>query len=323
VIRRADNVAQIGIFDARDGSVRVLKTVEWSRVGGLRFSPDSTMLAYHRPSTEGGYNRDVFIIALDGSRETRIADAPGDDTVLEWTPDGHGVLIASDRGGSMSVWRVGVGTQSAAPSYELVKSDVGIVLSLGLTRDGTLYYSLLPTRSNIYVAAFDEATGQLSSAPVQPMRQFKGYNWGPVWSSDGKLLAYASRRDIPSPINVTRPIISVLSVDSHEPVREIVPAFSYSGAGQWSTDGRMFLARGTDLKGRSGIIRIDASSGDTTLLVPNETCSGIPFWAADGHSFFCYDISKQPNVQDDASTAEVRRSFPAARQAHPASPDGR
>ena len=323
VIRRRDNTAQIGVVDARTGAVRVLKTVEWSRVGGLRFSPDSTMLAYHRPSTENGFERDVFVIAADGSRETKVADSPADDTVLEWLPDGKRVLIASDRGGSMSAWSVPAAPAKSGPAYELVKSDIGIIASLGLTREGILYYSFLPSRGNIYVASFDQTAGQLTSEPVQALQSFKGLNWGPVWSPDGKLLAYASRRDVPAPINVTRPIIAMLSIDKREVVREIIPAFSYSGAGSWSADGQSFLARGTDMKGRSGIIRIDAASGETTLIVSNETCSGIPFWAADGTSFFCYRDEPSEITQVDAATGGVRRTFAAAGQGMGASRDGR
>jgi Tol biopolymer transport system component len=323
VIRRRDKTAQIGVFDARTGALRVIKTVEWSRVGGLRFSPDSTRLAYHRPSVDNGFERDVFVIAVDGSRETRVADSPGDDTVLEWLPDGKQLLIASDRGGSMSAWTVPAAPPPTGPTYELAKSDIGIVSSLGLTREGVLYYSFLPTRGNIYLAAFDQATGQLTSAPVQTLPRFKGMNFGPTWSPDGRLLAYASRRDIPAPINVTRQIIAMLSTEKHDIVREIVPAFSYSGAGTWSADGRAFLARGADMKGRSGIIRIDSMTGETTLIVPNETCSGIPFWAADGQSFFCYGFAEHQIVQVDAASAAVRRTIPAESQGLAASRDGR
>ena len=108
-------------------------------------------LAYHRPSREGALERDVYVIAVDGSREVPLAPSPGDDMVLEWTPDGQRLLIASDRGGSNSVWSVAASGE-APTSVELVKSDVGIISSLRLTRDGTLFYNMVPARPGIYTA---------------------------------------------------------------------------------------------------------------------------------------------------------------------------
>lgn len=329
VIRRKDNIAQIGIVNVADGSLRVLKTVDWSRVGGLRFSPDSSLLAYHRPEKDDAFERDVFVIAVDGSRETVAAQSPGDDIVLEWTPDGRRLLVASDRGGSMSVWSVPPSGQTGTSSYELVKSDVGIINSLGPTRDGTFFYSVLPVGSAIYVAKFDTASGQLSTPPVQPIQQFKGWNSGPSWSSDGAYLAFASRRDIPAPINVTRITVPFLSMATGKVERELHPALSYGGVGRWSPDGRLFIVRGADLKGRSGILTVDATTGDATLLAPNETCSGVPHWSNDGQSVFCYatpefQSSKQPEiVQLDVVSGKVQRTYPAAGPTLGVSPDGR
>lgn len=128
VIRRKDATAQVGVISVADGSLRVLKTVDWSRVGGLRFSPDSSFLAYHRPATEGGFERDVFVLAVDGSREVIAASSPGDDFLLEWTTTGDRLVIASERGGSMSAWTVPAMGPGANSAFELVKSDIGTVV---------------------------------------------------------------------------------------------------------------------------------------------------------------------------------------------------
>jgi Tol biopolymer transport system component len=194
------------------------------------------------------------------------------------------------------------------------------VSSLGPTRDGTLFYNLLPTGSTTYVAQFDAARGQLSSSPVQPIEQFKGFNSGGQWSSDGKYLVYASRRDIPAPINVTRVVVPFVSMTTGTVERELLPALSYGNLGRLSPDGRQFIVRGADLKGRSGILSVDARTGEATLVVPNETCSGVPYWAADGKSFFCY--REKQIVQVELSSGAVRRTFAADSQGASASPDG-
>lgn len=323
VIRRVDHTAQIGVVRSDDGSLRVLKTVDWSRVGGLRFSPDSSLLAYHRPATEGRFDRDVFVIAVDGSRESVAAASPGDDIVLEWAPGGQRLLVASDRSGSTSMWSVAGSGQAQPSSFELIKSDVGTMSSLGPTRDGMLFYNMQPASADIYVATFDSTSGQLSSSPMQPIQQFKGLNASPQWSGDGRYLAYGSKRDIPAPSNVTRLVVPIHSMATGTTERELHPKLSYGGVGGWSPDGRQFIVRGADLKGRSGILAVDANSGDTTLVASGDTCSGVPFWAPDSRSFYCYRFEEQQIVQVDAMSGNVLRTIRSESQGAAISPDGR
>jgi Tol biopolymer transport system component len=321
VVRRQDRTAQIVLVHARDGALRVLKSVDWSGVGGLRFSRDSTRLAYHRPSREGAFERDVFVIATDGSREVAVARSPADDLVLEWTPGGDRLLIASDRAGSMGIWAVSFDAGVPRGSLEPIKSDVGNIASKALTPDGVLYYDLAPATANIYVAALNPSTGTLGGSPVQPVHQFKGANTQPEWSPDGKELAFVSRREVPAPINVARPVVGILSMETGA-VREVFPALSYMGFPRWSPDGTTFIARGADLKGRSGIVRIDATTGAASLVVPNEVCSGLPYWAPDGESFFCYRFAEEAIAQVNARSGAVIKLLPSGTQGAGVSPDG-
>lgn len=51
---------------------------------------------------------------------------------------------------------------------------------------------------------------------------------------------------------------------------------SYLGSPQWSSDGRSFITDGSDLKGRRGLYRIDAQSGDVpAIMVPRPE---LPRW---------------------------------------------
>ena len=66
---------------ADEGSLRVLRTTEWIGSSHMEFSPDSRYLAYDRPG-DGEIDRDVFVIAVDGSREVPAVVNPGDDRVV-------------------------------------------------------------------------------------------------------------------------------------------------------------------------------------------------------------------------------------------------
>jgi hypothetical protein len=84
----------------------------------------------------------------------------------------------------------------------------------------------------------------------------------------------------------------------------------------------LFIAHGADLKGRAGVVKIDASTGQASLIPPDR-CAGRPYWAASGTSFFCQDLRAQSIVEVDVESGEVKRSFPGKPQGFAASPDGR
>jgi Tol biopolymer transport system component len=319
VARRSDRTSQIAIV-GMDGTFLPLRSVEWSRTGGARFSPNSARLAFHMPATEGGFARDVYVITLGQSpKQTVVAASAGDDALLEWTPDGQALLIASDRGGTTSVWRVPADGRDGGSQYALVRSDIGVVSSLGPTRSGALYYHLMPGVSNVYVADFDQATGQLSSLPRSPIKQFRGTTGLSQWSPDGRFIVHESWRDIPAPINVTRPVIAFVSADSGEVVREVPFAVSYGSMGSLSPDGRAFITRGADLKGRSGQVRVDATTGAATVVT--NACGAFPMWTRDATSFFC--AGKGGLHQVEAESGRILRTIPTEGQAHSISPDGR
>src|SRR6185437_5386638 len=101
---RTDRTAQIGLISVRDGSLRVLKSVDWRGAKRLLFSPDGKYLGYDLPESDGSQQRDIFVMAIDGSREIPAVIHRGQDTMMGWSPDGKRLLFASDRTGSMDLW---------------------------------------------------------------------------------------------------------------------------------------------------------------------------------------------------------------------------
>jgi Tol biopolymer transport system component len=317
LVKRKDRTAQIGLVSASDGTLRVLRSIEWLGASHMEFSPDSRYLAFDRPAGEHAVDRDVFVIAVDGSRQIAAVANPGEDCLVGWAPDGSRLLFSSDRGGTVGLWSIAFRDGAVQGRPEFV-TDVGYGRSMGLTSAGTLYYSALKSGADISTASFDAATGQLSTAPVNPIRQFRGHNNMPEWSADGKYLAYASQRS-------GQPLTIVIgAADTGEIVREVRPKLSYYLYARWSPDGRTFVARGADLKGRSGIVKFDAVTGDASLVVLNEVCSGLPSWTSSGDgTFLCYNFEGKKIVQIDAASGAVRRSWPAGSQSWGMSQNGR
>src|SRR5712692_5498070 len=139
---KPDWTFQIARVTVADGSVHVLKTLDGGAPRNMKFSPDGRYIVYDFSQQQDSDNRDIFLLAADGSREIRLVEHPADDLLLGWAPDGNHILFASDRSGSMSAWvlRVADGKPQGPP--ELVKPDIGQVNPIGFTQSGSFYYAL-------------------------------------------------------------------------------------------------------------------------------------------------------------------------------------
>ncbi len=271
---------QIAVISVVDGSVRVLKTLDWFSLT-IRFSPDGRYVAYDLPQQQDSGNRDIFLLAADGSREIRLVQHPADDQLLGWTPDGNHVLFASDRSGTMSAWMIRVADGKPQGSPELVKPDIGQVIPIGFTRSGSFYYGLAIGTSDVYTAEFDPAAGRVLTQPQTATQRFVGSNSSPAWSPDGQYLAYISHN---RHWLAARPeVISIRSLKTGEE-RDLPPKLSFIwGPIRWSPDGRSILVPGKDRKVRHGLFLVDAQTGEVKpILWEGNSEISNPDWFPDG-----------------------------------------
>ena len=282
-MRRIDGVGSIALVSAVDGRAKVLKTIEWRGTSKIAFSPDGKFLAYDLPATSSSPQRDVFVIAVDGSRETPTVVHPADDRVVGWSPDGKTLLFSSSRSGAAGLWGVPMVTGKGSGPAILIKNDLGHGRALGVTASGSLYFGSKIAGPDIHVVSVDFTTGQMLAPPVNPVPVYTGSNQHPHWSPDGKFLAYISRRDTGGLNNV----LCILSRETGE-VREMRTEMAYVNRPRWSPDGRSLAVMGTDLKGRDGLFRIDVQTGGLSPLVFNEPRlnSNVIDWSRDGKRIF-------------------------------------
>ena len=340
-LQRSDKTAQIGLVDVRDGSLRLLKSIDWRLSSKLFFSPDGKYLAYDMPVDEGVDQRDVFLLAVDGSHEIPAVVHQGDDVVMGWSPDGRYLLFTSDRTGSKSLWAAAVVDGRSQGDAQQVKADMS-GMSLGVTGRGTLHTLVSHSsylgaiRSDIHVAAFDFATAQFMPTPRSVMQAFVGANNLPAWSPDGNRLAFVSTRGV----ETGNRAIVIQSLDTGA-LRELPMALNIYGGGpgpRWSPDGRALAIQATDPKGRQGVFQIDATTGETSVIALStrgpagggETFTN-PIWAPDGKRLYYSRIDAAGGssavVERDLSSGEETELFrrPSARTAVDVhlSPDGR
>ena len=122
--------------------MRILKTLGRRRPELPRFSPDGRFIACDYPPRDDSENRDIFLLAADGSREVPLVQHPADDQLLGWMPDGKGILFASDRTARGGAWFIPVANGKPKGLPELIKPDLGAIEPLGFTRSGSFYYGI-------------------------------------------------------------------------------------------------------------------------------------------------------------------------------------
>jgi Tol biopolymer transport system component len=282
-IARKDRTAQIGLVSAIDGSLRVLKSVDWRGATKLFFSPDGKHLAYDLPHGEATEQRDVFLLAIDGTREIAVVAHPANDVVMGWAPGGKHLLFASDRTGDMSLWALPVADGKPQGAPELIKTDIGKPWSMGITGSGAMHFGVQSGSRDVQVASLDFNSGQVLSVPANPVQSYIGTNSWPDFSPDGKYLSYTSRRDQGGRVFV----LGIRSLETGQ-TRELRTNLNYLFQLRWMPDGRAFSVQSNDRKGRQGIYRIDAETGETTPILISEpgVYSTTVGWSPDGKKLY-------------------------------------
>ena len=120
--------------------------------------------------------------------------------------------------------------------------------------------------------------------PTSAVRGLVGRSIDPVWSRDGKQLAYVSVRDGSG----RERVVVIRSLETGD-TRELNVAMNYFGPMHWAPDGRSLLVKGQDLKGVRGLYQIDAQTGHTTRLsFEVGACAGAPEFSPDGKKVYFF-----------------------------------
>ena len=290
VFAMPDRTNRIAIVSVADGSVRILKTLDWRQPLAMNFSPDGRWIVYDLPQQDSGPERDLFLLAADGTRESRLVDHPADDYLLGWAPDGKTVLFASDRTGAPGAWSLQVVDGKAIGSPRFVRSELGLrVHPMGFSRMGAFFYFVETRVSDLYTSALDFASG--AADPVVSITgRFVGAYESADWSRDGRELAVVAT-ETTGPVTPSSPPgrrLIVRAVDGSG-ARDLRPDLSGFTWPRWSPDGQSILVSGRDQKNRKGFFRVDAASGHVAELLREEPGTNLILraeWAPDGKSLF-------------------------------------
>ncbi len=285
LLSRGEDSNELAWVAVADGAIRPLKSLAAPQPRNLDVSPDGKFLVYDLPASDTAPERDILVMAADGTREFPLVRDPADDYAPLWTPDGHAVLFVSNRTGTPGLWSVPVvDGQAGAPA--LVKPDLGPALPLGITSGGALYYAERQGRDDIYTAAL------VRGAPTRLIEKFIGRNSAPAWSPDGRLLAYYSNRESPLDIVVrtaatgSERVFSGTLLDLRQGLR-------------WMPDSKSLLVIAKDPPAGAIFSLLDAATGSlrpiarSTLTLPSLAVppDGRSFLVAGSGVIRAYDVA--------------------------------
>jgi serine/threonine protein kinase len=194
-----------------------------------------------------------------------------------WSPDGRFLYFASDRGGSMNLWRVAIDerTGSAPEEPQQITNSSEWSALPSFSRDGRrLVYATSGSRSFVEQVPFNPKTGRIDEPPTvvyegaRAVRSCEG-------SPDGTWLVL--RASAPADdLFLIRP-------DGSDP-RNLTDDLARDRVPRWSPDGsRILFASNRSGKYEAWTIRPDGSGLTQVTSLPDQPVL-LPFWAPDGKS---------------------------------------
>ncbi len=255
---------QLVLFSTSDGSVRVLRDIAaaWYMLTRARFSPDGRFIAFSLVGEGRPAHGDVYVMTTDGRNEVLVAGHPAEDELLDWSPDGGGLLFRSDRSGTWDIWAVRVAGGQPQGEPELLKKDFGRYSKvLGIAPDGALYYRTVTPSGRLYLGEIDLETGKVLVPPAPVATRYDGAPSRITWSPDGKHLLYVSLGGAMGNGN------NNLTIRSAETGEERFLSTSLRNVWdiRWAPDSRSLLASGMTVAGNA-LFKVDADTGDLTRL---------------------------------------------------------
>jgi Tol biopolymer transport system component len=242
-------------------------------------SPHGHRIAYW--GVQRGGQRDIWTIPAGGGQPVPVTNDAAVDWNPVWSPEGNYLYFASDRGGSMNLWRVPIDEQSGkllgAP--EPFTTPAAYSGYLSFSRDGhRLAYAQVSNQVNLQQFGFDPAQERIEGNPRWITRGSRVAT-NPDLSADGQWIVFDNIGDKQEDLFVIRRDGTGLRQITNDQLKDRAP--------RWSPDGKRILFF-SDRSGRYELWTIKADgSGLEQLTRTAGPGLQISIWSPDGARIVC------------------------------------
>jgi Tol biopolymer transport system component len=242
-VQGADLTRQLARVSAADGTIKVLKSLEWRGPNRLRLSPDGRFIVYSAlavnpsklpPAATDPKDQHIYLLTADGSSETEIVKTAGINMGPVWTPDGKHILFTSDRSGKLGLWAIAVQNGKPSGSASLVNSELGHG-PVGMRGSSYYYYTVGPDVEYISIADFAPSGSSKESRIVRATESFVGIR--PTCSPDGKSISFKRHHPAGS-ANDYDLVVHSLETGNERTYRTNLGTSGNGAGGLWFHDGK-------------------------------------------------------------------------------------
>ena len=194
-----DKTISLGIVPIQEGCFNLLYEMKapsdanFKPTAGRYFvadlSPDGKHVAIKKAE---GERVNIYVLDIVTKDLSTLTDTPAIDLKPKWSPDGKHIAFLSNRTGNLALWAIPV-DKDGSPGGQpfLLRDSMEHANLLNWTEHGLPYENWVSS-IDIFVLQVDPETGAPTGKPKQLDYRPTGDNLNPVYSPDGKFLAFVS-----------------------------------------------------------------------------------------------------------------------------------